>query len=335
MLGALIALAAVAGLPAIAREFHIILLTEAMIYGMLAMSLDLVMGYTGLVSLGHAAFFGTGAYLAALGLLHTDTPFLVVLAGAAAATALLGLVIGYLSIRARGIYFAMLTLAMSEVVFRLVYDWRDVTGGSDGLAGVSARPLWVPGFGNLPLEQFEHYFYFVTAVVVIVFIGCRGLVCSRFGRVLEAIRENEQRCQFIGFDVKMYKLVTFVGSAGLAGLGGALYAPFAGFASPELLGFGLSGKVVVMTLMGGMGTLVGPFIGGLFITVLESLVSEYVEHYIIAIGLIFVVMVIALPGGLYGLVQRRRPFWWVCGGAGVAERLGTRVVATAGREESR
>lgn len=333
-LSLLVVVAVVIALPAVARDFHILLLTEATIYGIFAISLDLVMGYTGLVSLGHAAFFGAGAYAAALVLLHTQTPFPVMLIGALLSSALLGLVIGYLSIRARGIYFAMLTLAMSEVLYRLVYDWRDVTGGSDGLAGVTAPPLRLPGVGDLALAPFQHYFYFVAATAIVVYLGCRTLVRSRFGHVLEAIRENEQRCQFIGYNVQLYKLGTFTLSAALAGLCGALYAPFAGFASPELLAFGLSGKVVVMTLVGGMGTLIGPFAGGLFITALESFVSQYVKHYLIVIGLTFVIVVIALPQGLYGALRARWPrLGWRAAAAGRARDAG--LDPTPRREEGR
>ena len=300
-----IAALVVAGLPLVLRDFHVTLLTEATILGLLAMSLDLVMGYTGLVSFGHAAFFGIGAYTAALLLLHTRTPLPAVLGAALGVAAALGAAIGTLAIRAQGIYFAMLTLALSEILYRAVWDWRSVTGGSDGLAGVTAPPLALPGI-TIPLASPRALFYFVALVAAAVYALCRGIVASRYGRVLEAIRENEQRCEFIGYDVRTYKLATFTVSAALAGLCGALYAPFAGFASPELLAFSMSGKVIVMALIGGLGTLVGPFAGGVFLTALESFVSQWVKNYIVVIGLTFVAMVLFFPAGLVGTVRQWR-----------------------------
>ena len=302
-----IAVAVVTVLPLALRDFQITLLTEATILGLLAMSLDLVMGYTGLVSFGHAAFFGSGAYTAAILLLHTRTPLPAMLGAALGVAGALGAAIGFLAIRARGIYFAMLTLALSEILYRAVWDWRSVTGGSDGLPGVAAPPLALPGI-TIPLASPRAFFYFVAFVGAAVYALCRGIVASRFGRVLEAIRENEQRCEFIGYDVRGYKLATFAVSAALAGLCGALYAPFAGFASPELLAFSMSGKVIVMVLVGGLGTLVGPFAGGIFLTAIESFASQWIKNYIVVIGLTFVAVVIFFPAGLVGTVQRwRRP----------------------------
>jgi branched-chain amino acid transport system permease protein len=300
-----IAAGVVAALPLVLRDFHVTLLTEATILGLLAVSLDLVMGYTGLVSFGHAAFFGIGAYTAALLLLHTTTPLAAVLGAALAVNAVLGAAIGFLAIRARGIYFAMLTLALSEILYRVVWDWRSVTGGSDGLPGVGMPPLTFAGL-TIPLASPRALFYFVALVAAAGYALCRGIVASRFGRVLEAIRENEQRCEFIGFDVRTYKLATFAVSAALAGLCGALYAPFAGFASPELLAFSMSGKVIVMALVGGLGTLIGPFVGGAFLTVLESFVSQWVKDYILVIGLTFVAVVLFFPAGLVGTARRWR-----------------------------
>lgn len=297
--------AVAAALPWILPDFQVTLLTEAVILGLLAMSLDLVMGYTGLVSFGHAAFFGIGAYTAALLLLRVRAPLLPALAAAPAAAGAIGIVFGYLAIRARGIYFAMLTLALSEVLYRLVWDWRDVTGGSDGLPGVAAPPLEIAGL-SLPLESPRAYFYLVAVVAALVTLLCRGIVGSRFGRVLQGIRENEQRCEFIGYNVRAFKLGTFGLAAALAGLCGALYAPFAGFASPELLAFSMSGKVIVMALVGGLGTLIGPFVGGIFVTVLEALVSQAVKSYILVIGVTFVAVVLFFPAGIYGVLRRRR-----------------------------
>lgn len=297
-------LATAAVLPWILPEFQVTLLTEASLLGLVAMSLDLVMGYTGLVTFGHAAFFGIGAYTAAL-LLRGGASLPAALAGGLALAAAVGAVFGYLAIRARGIYFAMLTLALSEVVYRLVWDWRGLTGGSDGLPGVTAPPLAMGGV-TVSLAAPRTYYYLVAVVGAAVSLACRAIVRSRFGHVLQGIRENEERCAFIGYDVRLYKVATFTVAAAVAGLCGALYAPFAGFASPELLAFSMSGKLIVMALVGGLGTLVGPFVGGLFVTFLEAMVSQVVKNYILVIGLTFVGVVLFFPAGLYGTARR----WW-------------------------
>jgi len=281
--------------------FYTILLTEALLFGILAMSLDLIMGYADLVSFGHAAFFGTGAFVSGLLILHFELSLLFVIPIAIAVNALLGFVIGGLSIRAKGIYFAMLTLAFCEVLKRLIYDWRSVTGGSDGIAGISPTPL---NFGFFKIDIFypPAYLCFTVILAGAAFLICHLLVRSSFGSVLKAIGDNEERTRFIGYDVKKYKLIAFIISASIGGLSGALYSPLAGFASYDLLDFHVSGKVILMCLMGGLGTITGPFLGGIFLTLLESFLSSLIEGYHIIIGLVFIFIVIFLPKGLISIV---------------------------------
>jgi branched-chain amino acid transport system permease protein len=278
--------------------FYIILATEAAIFGLFAVSLDLIMGYAGLVSLGHAAFFGLGAYVSSLLTLHSKMPFPLILACAVLLNAVIGSVVGFLSIRAKGIYFAMLTLAFGEMIYRIVYEWKGLTGGSDGINGIVPPPVL-----GLPLSDAKIYYFFVLLLVVVLFWVCRRLVESPFGSVLQAIRENEERVDFLGYSVRKYKLISFIFSSSLAGLAGALYSPLAGFANPSLLEFSLSGKVVVMSLLGGIGTLTGPLIGGIFLTVFELFIGSYVKNYLIVIGFTFVIIVLFLPGGIYGFFR--------------------------------
>lgn len=306
--GLLIVLAVVMALPWVLPTFYLLLATEALVFGLFALSLDLLIGYAGLVSFGHAAFFGLGAYLSALTLLRLDWPFVAALGAATAGGAIAGLVVGWLSIRARGIYFAMLTLAFGEVLHHLVYEWKTVTGGSDGIAGVSVRDLGVGGFA-VSIASPERFFWFVAALTAAVLAALIAFTRSPVGRALEGIRENETRARFVGLRVHRHKLLAFVVSTAVAALAGAVYAPLAGFANPSLLEFTLSGKVLVMTLLGGPGTLVGPLLGGVFLTCLETVLGSAVTAYHVALGLAVILLVLFAPHGVYGLVrgQRREP----------------------------
>lgn len=295
--------AVVAILPWVLPPFYLLLATESLVFGLLAMSLDLLIGYAGLVSFGHAAFFGLGAYAAALALLRYDWPYLLALVAGGGASALAGVAVGYLSIRARGIYFAMLTLAFGEVLRHLVYEWKTVTGGSDGVAGITVTDIGL-GPAAISVATPERFFYFVAMLTAAIGVALLALTRSRFGRTLKGIRENETRAVFIGVRVRRYKLAAFVLSTAIAGVAGAVYAPLAGFANPSLLDFALSGKVLVMTLLGGSGTLVGPLLGGVFLTWLETVLGSAVTAYRVALGMAVVLLVLFAPGGVYGLLGR-------------------------------
>jgi branched-chain amino acid transport system permease protein len=290
--------------PLILPPFQVVLLTEALVNGLLVMSLDLVMGYAGLVSFGHAAFFGVGAYISAWILAWKPISFPLILAAAFIVNSLLGMGIGLIAIQARGIYFAMITLAMSEVVHWTLYDLRSISGGDSGLVGIIPSPVTIPGVFSLDMTSPRNYFYATVLIVALSFYFARRFVNSPFGSVLKGIKENENRCQYIGYGVKKYKLIAVIFSSGLAGVAGALYSPLYGFASPHLMEFHLSGKIILMNLLGGMGTLVGPILGAFFLTFFESIISSYIKEYLIIIGLAFVLLVIFLPHGLYGLLSR-------------------------------
>jgi len=279
-------------------------MTEAIIIGLLVMSLDLVMGYAGLVSFGHAAFFGVGAYISAWVLAWQPISFPLILFLAFGVNALLGMVVGLIAIQARGIYFAMITLAMSEVIHWTLYDLRGISGGDSGIVGIIPSPISFPGVFSLDLTRPWAYFYLTVLTVALAFWLAYRFVHSPFGSVLQGIKDNENRCRFIGYRVKKYKLTAVIFSSGLAGLAGALYSPLYGFASPHLMEFHLSGKIILMNLLGGMGTLVGPIVGGVFLTIFESIISSYIKEYLIFIGIAFVLLVIFLPHGLYGVLAK-------------------------------
>ncbi|HKW94881.1 MAG TPA: branched-chain amino acid ABC transporter permease [Methylomirabilota bacterium] len=297
------ALAVLAIAPWVTARYQLSLLTDLLIYGLFALSLDLIMGYTGMVSFGHAAYFGLGAYASALVLIHFAQPVPVALLAGALLAGAVALPVGWFSTRATGIYFAMLTLAFAQLLYTVAYKWRDLTGGSDGIAGVPKTALFWGG----PSLAAPHAFYFLVAACVVgSFAVCRAVVRSPFGRALQAIRENERRFTSLGRDPRPFKLAVFVIAAVFAGLAGALFAPFRGFASPEVMFWVLSGQGLMMVIMGGIGTLVGPLLGAMVFLLVQEVLSSYTEHWMIFTGAVFVLMVIFLPGGLVGAVRRFR-----------------------------
>lgn len=283
--------------------FLVTSLSEVLILGLFAMSLDLLVGYTGLYSFGHAASYGLGAYAAALALLHWELPLPVVVLGAAAFTAAVALPMGWLCTRTTGVSFAMLTLAFAQLAYALAYKWQTLTGGSDGLAGIPRTP------GPFGIDWFVSrpgFYYLVLVCLLGAFVFCRAFVRSPLGTALQAIRENERKAQALGYNPRAYKIVAFVIAYFFGGLAGALYAPFAGFASPDLLFWLVSGQVLVMVIVGGAGTLVGPILGAAFFLLLENHLSAFTESWALILGAIFIFFVIFVPEGVWGLLERRR-----------------------------
>jgi len=294
---ALLAFAALAAVPLLPfmSKFYLLLAFDALLFGAVAMSLDLLMGYTGLVSFGHAAFFGLGAYASAILLERGVTSLWACLGFALVVVGLYALVVAYFSTARRGIYFALLTLIFAEVVFTF-FRYTQTFGGSDGIQGVAA-PTLAPGFAiDTPLRNY----YLVVAFLLGAYVVCRVLVTSHFGRVLVAIRENEDRARFLGYNVQRYKMTVCLISALLTGLGGALYPGRSAFATPDLMLWTVSGELIIMIMIGGLGTLTGPILGGVFFVVLQEKVSSYVSWYFIVIGLVLIFIVLFMPKGLLG-----------------------------------
>jgi len=283
-----------------------ILVMKILCFAIFAIAFNLLLGYTGLLSFGHAAFFGTGAYATAWLVKWAGlTPELGVVAGTIGA-ALVGLVVGVIAIRRQGIYFAMVTLAMAQMVY-FVFLQAPFTHGEDGLQGVPRGKL----FGLQPLGDDRVLYYVVLAVFVAVFLGVVRIVHSPYGQVLKAIRENEPRAVSLGYDVDRYKLLAFVLSASLAGLAGSMKVLVLGFATLSDAHWSLSGEVILMTLLGGMGTFAGPVIGAVTIIGLQDALSDQVGSWVnVIIGVIFVVCVVAFRKGFVGELlawqQRRR-----------------------------
>ena len=291
--------------PLVLPEFWRRFLTEILIWGLLAMSSDILIGYTGMVSFGHSAFFGLGMYGAAAALLSVRPPnlWLAILYGLASSAAVAACV-AYFSTRLRDIYFAITTLIFSQIFYVIIFTWTEVTGGENGLT-FSRPALGFPGILSVPFTN-ETLHWFVLAVVTLSYLVLRRITQSPFGMVLQSIRENETRTRAIGYPIERYKMVAVMLSGLFAGLAGVLYAIQNRFAAPDFVFFVVSGEVVIFNVIGGIGTLVGPIVGAAFFLLLrEGLSRFFTEYYLIPVGLIFIAMVIFMPQGLLGFMRQR------------------------------
>ena len=276
------------------------LATQVLISGLFAVGFNLLYGYTGLLSFGHAAYFGLGAYGAGIALAKLGVGSIwggLGLGLAAAATG--GALIGFLCLRRRGIYFAMLTLAFAQLLYFVAFHLADWTGGDDGLRGIPQLPVRLPGLA-LSLEGSLAFYYFAFALTGLAVIGLRRILDSPFGAVLQAIRENSDRAVACGYDVNRVRLLSFVFSAAFAGLAGALEALRLTVIPIDSLYWTTSGQVVMMTLLGGAGTFFGPFVGAAAYLVLEDRLSVLTESWPLVIGTIFMAFVLFLPKGIWG-----------------------------------
>ena len=302
-------LLALALLPLFAEKYYIQLFTKMMLMAIFAMSLDLLVGYTGLVSLGHAAFFGLAGYVLAYAAPQYQAANLwLSLPLAMACSGLLALVIGVLVLRTSGIYFIMVTLAFAQMLFFLFHDTK-IAGGADGIY-VYAKPVAdIAGWQPFTLENHTHFYFVVLVLLVLVYALLRMLLASLFGRVIVGIRVNEQRMRSLGYRTFRYKLVCFVLSGALAGMAGYFAAAQFGFVSPDIIGWHQSGGVLMMVILGGMGTLHGAILGAFAMMLLElgfqglPVVGavDVGKHWQLLMGGLIVCAVLLLPHGLLGL----------------------------------
>lgn len=275
-------------------------------FALFACAFNLLLGFTGLLSFGHAAFFGIGAYVAGWFIKAQGWPPELAMVAAVAGAALLGVLFGLIAIRRQGIYFAMITLALAQMVYFICLQ-APFTGGEDGLQGVPRGRL----FGFLSLESDTMMYYMVVAIFVACFLAIGRIVTSPFGQVLKMIRENEPRAVSLGYEVDRYKLLAFVLSAGLSGLAGALKTMVMGFATLTDVHWSMSGEVILMSLLGGVGTFFGPVFGAGIVIALQDTLADKVGSWVsVIIGAIFVVCVLAFRKGIVGEVdafmERRR-----------------------------
>ena len=283
---------------AIDEPFYVVLASRMLIFALLATSLNLLVGFGGMVSFGHAAFLGTGAYVVAILMQYGITSAWIAWPAAVAVAGLAALVIGAVSLRTRGVYFIMITLAFAQMTYFVVVSIK-AYGGDDGLP-LPARSMVVPG---VDLASDTLFYYLVLAVVACGFFAFSRLVNSRFGRVLQGIRENETRMEAVGYPVYRYKLVAFVVSGAVAGLGGALLVNQNELASPGMLAWPQSGMLLTMVILGGVGTLWAGVTGAAVLLLIEEILSTYTIHWQLGVGLVLLAVVLFAPKGLATLAH--------------------------------
>lgn len=284
------------------NRFYVSLINQMLIYGLLAMSLDVLLGYTGLLSFMHNAYLGTGAYLVGLFLLHAapSSLWLALLVGVMG-TLILALPVGWVQVRTGGLAFALLTLAFGMMFFTVAWKWYTVTGGDDGLMGVPHPDISIFGvvLGNTgnPVVM-----YFLTlAIVLLCFLLTWRIVHSPFGAVLEAIRENEERASFVGINVRKFKLLGWLLACGLAGVSGGLFILWRGYIGPTTMTAFAGAGVLMMVLLGGMGSLWGPIVGAGIFILMQDYISTMTEYWELFVGLVVILLVLFMPRGFVGL----------------------------------
>lgn len=286
--------------PLLPGDFWVHVATEILVLGLFAMSFNLIYGYMGQISFGHAAFFGLGAYATAIlfrelsagtGSIGYFGFFVSLLAGPPLA-ALGALVVGFFCVRLTGIYFAILTLAFGELLYYVVFSWYGFTGGDDGIQRLLPPPFF---------RDATHYYYLTLVIVAVAVALLWRITQSPFGYALRAMRDNQQRTRFLGIDVRLYMLVNFTIAGAFAGVAGALWGPFTRSVGPLLLGWQESGIAVFMTLLGGAGFFAGPMVGSIVYTFLQAYVTGFTVYWPLTIGLIILFIVLFSPGGLLGL----------------------------------
>jgi branched-chain amino acid transport system permease protein len=274
-----------------------------LIYGLYAAGFNLLFGYMGMLSFGHAAFLGVGAYTAGILIAQGGAPWWIAIPAAIALSALIAAILGALAIRTRGIYFAMVTLALSQCVYFLVYQFP-LSGGENGLRGVNVAQVTLFGATLDLLNPLNRYYFFLGFVALVLLLLSR-LLDSPFGAVVEAVRENEARTRACGFNVEQTKLATFVLSGAICGLAGALNAIHLSSVPIETLHYETSGLVVMICLLGGMGTFFGPFVGAALFLIVQDSFSLWTEHWQIYVGTIFIIFVLFFPKGVWGTILEK------------------------------
>lgn len=300
----LLLLAALLAFPSFGSDFYVELVAKTLVLAIFAMSLDLLVGFTGLVSFGHAAYFGIAAYAVAMITPRYDPASLwLALPAAIIAAGLAAFVIGLFVLRTKGIYFIMVTLAFAQMVFFLFHD-TNLGGGSDGV-NINFKPdAAIAGWAPFDLNEPAQLYYFIVAALVAVYGVLKLVLRSPFGRVLIGIRSNEHRMLSLGYATFHYKLAAFTLAGALAGVAGFLYAVLSGFVTPELLAWHQSGNVLLMVILGGMGNLVGAIAGAFAFTAMQEAFGAWTKHWQLAMGLAIVAAVLFLPGGLSAIPAR-------------------------------
>jgi branched-chain amino acid transport system permease protein len=299
------------GVPALGSRFYTFLATDVAILALYAVSLNLLLGYTGLVSFGHAAYFALGAYTCGILMKKLAVPFVWAFPAAGLVAAGFALVFGFFCVRLTRIYFAMLTLAFAQIVWAVCFKWNDVTGGEQGMPEIPYPDLsWMERLPGLDGLRTSDHFYLLTLVLAGACLwGLRRVVGSPFGRMLTTIRENPERAEFIGVHVRRYELVAFVLAGGCAGLAGALFGIFNRGVFPDFAYWPKSAEALIMVLLGGSAHFWGPAVGALVLLVLNQQITAYTEYWPVVLGTLLVVLLFAFPGGIVGTLAALGRRW--------------------------
>ena len=283
-------------LPLVVGEFWVHVAVEILILGLFAVSFNMIFGYMGQLSFGHAAYFGVGAYATGMLMVKASVPLPICLVASMIAAGICALIFGYFCVRLTGIYFAILTLAFGQLMYYIIFQWYSFTGGDDGLQGIIPPDLL---FGA------NAYYYFTLCIVAAALIAMWYISRSPFGYTMRAIRDNADRTWFIGINVRKYMLINFVVAAMFAGLAGGLLGPFNRSIAPDLCNWHQSGVPVFMTVIGGPLGFFGPMIGSVIYTFLMAFVTGFTEYWPLVIGLVIIFVVLFMPGGVLGLAEER------------------------------
>jgi len=306
------AVALLAVMPFVATPYQTVLLSYGLVYAIAALGFNLLLGYTGLLSFGHCAYFGVGAYAVAFMVKYFKWSSMeLFVLGGVLASAFVSLIFGFLCVRYTRIFFGILTMALSQVLWSLAFKFFWFTGGSDGLRVPTPTLLggiWAQGPGSDKFDFLSHRYYFYVLALFVAAVAVMWLIVhSPFGKALQAIRDNETRAEFVGVQVRRYRLVAFVVSGIYTGLAGALWVPLNGLTTPDILHWTFSGKIVFFTVLGGFQTFAGPIIGAIAFNYLEVYAVGHTVYWQLVLGVVLVALVLVLPAGIVGSLLRWLP----------------------------
>jgi len=303
LIAALFALGAV--MPVVLEQYHVNMLTEIIVFALYAVSYNLLLGYAGLLSFGHAMFFGMGAFTVAVSLIHIPGLSMWGAIGLAIAmTTAVGFIAGGLLLRHKGSYFALLTLAFNSLFYAVATKWHTVTGGDDGLS--VTRPDLALGFTTVSLAGIESFYWFTLVIIGAAIVFCWYFTQTAMGQTVLMMRENEERMKFLGYNTNISRLILFTFTGAVAGLAGAFYTLHFQFCSQSAISVDMTTTVLLMTFVGGTGTFWGPMLGVLVYVILQNYLSDITDRWPLFMGLIFVFMVLFIPGGLTQIIQSVR-----------------------------